>query len=248
MRITKFLRRLIPPLALLAAVALPLAAQQESGSLYGTVADSSGTPLAGVTVTLSGIGAPQTAATDARGNYRFLGLAPGEYELKAELEGFKPVGVRTVTVSVGRDVTLPLRLEPQPQDSTAPTYTDTVVISASPLIDERSITLGPTVTQAELEKIPTSRDPWSMLQQTPGVLVDRINVGGNESGQQSNFVSPGTNNCNSVWSVDGVVITDMAAIGSSPSYYDFDAFEPRCRSRPAAPTSRSPPAASPSTW
>jgi signal transduction histidine kinase len=37
----------------------------------------------------------------------------------------------------------------------------------------------------ELEKIPTSRDPWAVLQSTPGVLTDRINVGGNESGQQS---------------------------------------------------------------
>ncbi|PYQ58263.1 MAG: hypothetical protein DMF53_20720, partial [Acidobacteria bacterium] len=37
----------------------------------------------------------------------------------------------------------------------------------------------------ELEKIPTARDPWAVLQSTPGVLTDRINVGGNESGQQS---------------------------------------------------------------
>ncbi|PYQ55329.1 MAG: hypothetical protein DMF53_28290, partial [Acidobacteria bacterium] len=39
----------------------------------------------------------------------------------------------------------------------------------------------------ELEKIPTARDPWAVLQSTPGVLTDRINVGGNESGQQSAY-------------------------------------------------------------
>jgi signal transduction histidine kinase len=39
----------------------------------------------------------------------------------------------------------------------------------------------------ELEKIPTARDPWAVLQTTPGVLTDRINVGGNESGQQSAY-------------------------------------------------------------
>src|SRR5262245_20678757 len=105
MSLTKFVRRWIPPLALLVACALPLAAQQESGSLYGTAADANGAPLAGVDIILSGLGATQKAQTDARGNFRFLGLAPGEYELKAELEGFKPVDVRTVTVSVGRDVT-----------------------------------------------------------------------------------------------------------------------------------------------
>jgi hypothetical protein len=47
------------------------------------------------------------------------------------------------------------------------------------------------VSQAELEKIPGSRDPWVILQTTPGVLTDRINVGGNESGQQSQYVGPG---------------------------------------------------------
>jgi signal transduction histidine kinase len=39
----------------------------------------------------------------------------------------------------------------------------------------------------ELENIPTVRDPWAVLQSTPGVLTDRINVGGNESGQQSAY-------------------------------------------------------------
>ncbi len=224
MRTARFWRGWIPRFALLAVCALPLAAQQESGNLYGTASDGSGAPLPGVSVTLSGLGAPQTAATDVRGNFRFLGLAPGEYQLEAKLEGFVPVNVATVTVSVGRDVTLPLRLEPQGDDSTAPNYVETVVISASPLMDERKLVLGTTITQAELEKIPTSRDPWALLQQAPGVLSDRINVGGSESGQQSNFVSPGTNSCNSTWAVDGVVITDMSAIGSSPSYYNFDAF------------------------
>jgi hypothetical protein len=49
-------------------------------------------------------------------------------------------------------------------------------------------------------------------------MVDRVNVGGNESGQQSQFLSPGTNANNSNWLVDGVMITDMGAVGSSPMY------------------------------
>jgi hypothetical protein len=35
------------------------------------------------------------------------------------------------------------------------------------------------------------REPWAVLQTTPGVLIDSINVGGNESGQQSIYVGPG---------------------------------------------------------
>src|SRR6185436_16945256 len=36
------------------------------------------------------------------------------------------------------------------------------------------------------------RDPWAILQKTPGALTDKISVGGNESGQQSQYVGPGT--------------------------------------------------------
>lgn len=42
-----------------------------------------------------------------------------------------------------------------------------------------------------LDSIPSGRDPWAVLQSTPGVLKDKINVGGNESGQQSMYVGPG---------------------------------------------------------
>ena len=48
------------------------------------------------------------------------------------------------------------------------------------------------LSQAEMDKVPTTRDPWAALQSTPGVLTDRINVGGNESGQQqSMYAGPG---------------------------------------------------------
>ncbi|MFL6258672.1 MAG: sensor histidine kinase [Thermoanaerobaculia bacterium] len=61
----------------------------------------------------------------------------------------------------------------------------TVVIPESPSSgSQQSSYVGP---GTESEKIPTARDPWAVLQTTPGVLTDRINVGGNESGQQSAY-------------------------------------------------------------
>jgi Ca-activated chloride channel homolog len=99
------------------------------------------------------------------------------------------------------------------------------VTAESPLLDERRIATGATVTQTELEKIPAARDPWAVLQSTPGVLTDRVNVGGNESGQQARFVGPGSGGDQAVWSLDGMVLTDMSVLGASPGYYDFDAFE-----------------------
>lgn len=65
----------------------------------------------------------------------------------------------------------------------APAPAQALAEEANPLLESA----GQTVTEQELQKIPTARDPWAVLQSTPGVLTDRINVGGNESGQQSAY-------------------------------------------------------------
>ena len=63
------------------------------------------------------------------------------------------------------------------------------------------------------------------MNQVPGVQMDRLNVAGNQSGQQSVFIGMGTDSAQNSFNMDGVTITDMAALGSSPAYYDFDQFQ-----------------------
>ncbi len=205
--------------ALLLVTAGMAMAQQTSGNLFVTVVDNQGAALPGVTVTLTGQGAPKVNVTDGQGQVRFLGLAPGSgYQVTAELEGFSTIEHTNLVVGVGKNSTIQLQLSAAVEETIT-------VTSESPLLDERKIATGTTVTSVELEKIPTARDPWVILQSVPGVLVDRVNVGGNESGQQSNFVGNGSGRASASWSVDGVTITDPAARGASPTYYNFDAFE-----------------------
>ncbi len=206
--------------ALVLAITLaasPGLAQSPTGNLFGTVADSDGQPLPGVTVTLSGVGATKTQITDQQGQFRFVALDPGQYTLKAELEGFGGIEYPGVEVGLNRNTTVPLALTPAVEETIT-------VTSESPLLDERKLQQGTTVSQVELEKIPTARDPWAILAQTPGVLVDRVNVGGSESGQQSVFRAQGVPSDENDFLMDGVQITDMRAIGVSSSYYDFDQF------------------------
>jgi hypothetical protein len=193
-------------------------AQAQSGNIFGGVVDDKGQPLPGVTLTASGVGAPQTQISDAQGQFRFLGLAPSTYKLEATLEGFSSVVYESVVVNLNRNTTINVTMQPAIEE--------TITVTAeSPLLDTRKIVTGATVDKTELEKIPSARDPWVILQTTPGVLLDRVNVGGNESGQQSMFLGNGSDNNNTTWAVDGVEITDVGAIGSSSSYYDFDAFD-----------------------
>ena len=83
----------------------------------------------------------------------------------------------------------------------------------------------PTSPTRSCRTFPSARDPWVVLQTMPGVIVDRVNVGGSESGQQSNYVAKGATTGDNTWYMDGIPITDMSALGSSPSYYDFDMFQ-----------------------
>ena len=212
-----FLRLALCGLALLAGFG-PASAQLQSGDLFGTVTDENGEDLPGVTVTLSGIGAPRVQITDAQGRYRFLSLPPGQFQLQAALEGFNTVEVPDVTIRVGRNSTINVKL------SAAIEETITVTADAA-LIDARQIGLGNNVSAAELDQIPTARDPWALLSQAPSVVVDRVNVGGNESGQQSGFLGTGSMRSENTFAIDGVILNDMAAIGASSTYYDFGAFE-----------------------
>ncbi len=106
------------------------------------------------------------------------------------------------------------------------TVQETVTVSgASPLVDTRETGTKASFDLETLQNIPSARDPWVMLERTPGIFMDRANVGGNQSGQQSGYISRGSSTGNNKWSIDGVDITDMSATGSSPIYYDFDMLE-----------------------
>ena len=202
----------------LCTLAVPLFAQIQSGNIYGHVQAKDGSPLPGVTVTLTGVGAPQEFVTDSTGAFRFVNLSPGNYQLKADLAGYGTATRQGIAVNIGRNADVTMNLNPSVAESIT-------VTAEAPLLDVRKTGTGATVTKVELEKVPTGRDPWVILQQTPGVLIDRVNVGGNESGQQSNYVGKGTVASQSTWNVDGVNITDVGSLGSSPAYYDFDSFE-----------------------
>jgi Carboxypeptidase regulatory-like domain/TonB-dependent Receptor Plug Domain len=207
-------------IALLAiALAAPAFGQygQSTGGIQGRVTDESGGALPGVQVTIKGPGAPVVVYTDARGEFRAAQLDPGTYTLTLTLAGFQTVNRENVAVNLGRntELTVPMGLT---RVEAAVTVT-----SEAPLLETKRVSNSAVVTQQELKSIPSSRDPWVVLQSAPGVQVDRMNIAGSESGQQSNFLSHGTGG--GTFTVDGVNLTDMSALGASSGYYDFDMFQ-----------------------
>jgi hypothetical protein len=72
--------------------------------------------------------------------------------------------------------------------------------------------------------VPVQEHRWRLL--LPDGALYRFRAGDlRPAAGKPRRVAPGRKGASSVWSVDGVVISDMAAAGSPPAYYDFDAFE-----------------------
>ena len=88
----------------------PLAAQQQTGTVTGTVTAEAGTPLANAAVVL--VGTARTAVTNARGEYH-LSVPAGAHILRARVIGHAAAEQR-VTVGAGETVTANFRLTPSP--------------------------------------------------------------------------------------------------------------------------------------
>ncbi len=208
-------------LALVALVATSAAAtaQVAGGNITGTVRDQQAGVLPGVTVTLETSGPTRSFTTEGNGEYRFLNLPPGTYRVTAALAGFSTVIRDGVALRVGQTVELPFSLK------VATVQESITVTGESPVVDTKQMGTTTNFTQEELASVPNSRDPWALLRTVPGVSLDRVNIAGNETGQQANFVSKGGRQGDAVWTMDGIPITDMATNGASPTYFDYDAFD-----------------------
>jgi hypothetical protein len=154
-------------LLVLLTVSTPALAQKTTGDITGSVADSTGAVLPGVTVTArcGDTGAVRTTTTDQAGGFTLPELPVCVYKLTAEITGFKTIS-RDVQVAVSTVAKADFRLEVGAQSETI------TVQGVSPLV-EFSDKLNNNVDKERIDQIPLSgRDFNSLLGVTPGVQRD----------------------------------------------------------------------------
>jgi hypothetical protein len=199
-------------------IAAASANAQGMGSIFGKVTDSTGGVMPGVTVTVSGtaLQQPLTNVTSASGTYQFPTVPIGTYTVSFELDGFKKAVRNGIIITTGFSAPVDQKME-------VGNKTEEVTVSAAPpVVDTKKTNTGSTFTKDILENIPSARDPWQIINMTPGVQAG-LNVGGSSSGQQVGLASRGTG-ANVQWNLEGGSITDLSS-NSSPSYFNFDSFE-----------------------
>jgi hypothetical protein len=206
----------VKTLGLAFALAASLASAQETGGIGGVVTDATGAVLPDCVVEVeseNGV-VSRKQRTGGRGGYAFSGLPVGSYSVRFDLAGFDSAQREGVRVEAGTHVELRVTLQVQ----------GLAVFTGVGSTDRTRSGLTEVAGRFLLQNVPTGRSLWSVLELTPALVTDRIDVGGSASGQQSTFSASGTSATQNQYYLNGVNV-DPTALGASASYYDYDAFE-----------------------
>jgi hypothetical protein len=136
---------------------LPLGAFAQEATLSGTVTDSTGGVLPGVTITATHTATGNTfvAVTDEKGGYR-IPVRVGMFKVDAELPGFGTV-TRQVELLVGQTAVLNLQMAPS-------TVQESVTVTGeAPLVDTTTSSLGTNVDPRQMQELPVNGRNWMDL-------------------------------------------------------------------------------------
>jgi len=178
----------------------PTAVQSQSasatGRLEGIVTDSSGAavPGADITVRNQNTGISTTLQSAAEGDFTFLYLDPGTYEVSIQKAGFNKLVLKDITVTVGTRAII------HPQLAVGRIETTVLVSATTPLVDTAESSLGTVVDQQSIESLPLNgRNFTDFALLTPGATTDgdfgMISFNG-VAGNFNNYTVDGGNNNN----------------------------------------------------
>jgi hypothetical protein len=147
-------------------LAAPVRAQVATGTILGTVTDSSGATVPGAQVTATNVDTQfsRSTATDESGQYVLPLMPVGNYKVDIALDGFKNLSRTGILLEVGRNARIDVSIEPG-------TVAETIsVVGASPLVETSSTAVSRAVSQNEVLNLPlVNRDLYSLLSITGGV-------------------------------------------------------------------------------
>src|SRR5437763_13529380 len=212
------MRSFVKLATVLACVLVPAFAFAQA-SIVGTVKDSSGAVLPGVTVEASSpelIEKTRTAVSDGTGQYRIENLRPGTYTVSFILTGFSTVKREGIELmgTFAATVNADLRVG---------AVAETVTVSGeTPIVDVQSVKRQQTLTNDVIAAIPTARVYHSIMNLVPGVNTSGTqDVGGLAGPSVIVFAVHGGRLSEGRLQVDGLAV-GAAAGGTGTSFYVVD--------------------------
>ena len=197
-----------------------MAQTSSTGALTGTVKDPSGAVIPNATVTATSLdtGAVRTSTTGSDGVYRFSLLPTGNYRVRMEASGFKPLEIPSAIVSVTETGVLDRNLEVGSQ-------TQTVTVESSvEAIQTTSSALGTVANSRTLTELPLStRNYTNLLAMSAGVAADVQNASLLGKGATRMAVNGGATGQNT-YLMDGIVANDWSGFNSSTEAVTIGSF------------------------
>jgi Carboxypeptidase regulatory-like domain/TonB dependent receptor len=174
-------------------------AQVDTGSILGTVTDSSGAAVSGASVTLinEGTGAELTTTAGSDGNYRFTPVRIGSYKLKVTVQGFQTSEQHGVTVDVGQNVVADFALKPGSVDETV------TVESTIPVLQSQDASVGQVIDAKSVNDLPLNGRNFTFLAQlSAGVNTPQADTRGNAA--SGAFAANGNRPAQNNYLLDGI--------------------------------------------
>ena len=192
-------------------------AQSTGGRIRGTVTDSSGGVVAGAALTLidESTNVSRATVSGSSGEYIFLEIPVGKYDLEVAQQGFKKYSRKGLSVDLNEVVSLDIPLQ-------IGGATETVEVTGSgPVVDTTSTQLGAVVNERDATQLPLNqRDVYQLLQLQPGVqsqLGNDLFYGSDKAGVVTVNGGRGRSNNYSVNGGDGNdLFANLPAVQPSP--------------------------------
>jgi len=198
-------------------------AQKYTGTILGTVADSSGAMMPNVTVTARNVAtdAVRTVTTNGQGEYTIQDLAAGMYEVKASAPNFKEVVAKNVELHVSSNATLNLKLQPGGT-------TEVVSVEASALQVETSTgAVGNVVDGTQVRELPLNGRSFVQLTQLMPGVSPQANFDSKHKGLEAgvDFSVNGNSTTGNIFLVDGVNNNDIGSNRTILVYPSIDSIQ-----------------------
>jgi len=197
-------------------------AQQTLGSVNGTVVDPSGAAVVGarVTATNAAINVTRTATTQSNGFFQIFNLPIGQYVVKVSHEGFEATETKGIVVQEAAATTVNATLK-------VGQATESVEVTANPLLNATDTTNGYTLDSAQIELTPLATGSFTQLAVlAPGVSAELLaNLDSNAGLGNQNIWANGQRATSNTFQLNGVDATNifngMTASGEASQRYNF---------------------------
>lgn len=175
-----------------------LASAQITGSINGTVVDSSQSAIPGANLTLKNndTGETRQIQSSAQGFFNFIDLPRGQYTVNIKADGFRELQIGPVTLSVGQQLTVHPRLD-------VGAVAETVEVQGTPPpVVTSSSSVSQVVDSKRIEQLPLNgRNVLQLVTLIPGVV--NAGTGGQMGATQTTFSTSGGRNIDMNFTLDG---------------------------------------------